>query len=387
MKTIMALLFAVNTFAATQITGTLVLPANATANGTLRLSVPTGVSLLTSCGGSGGGSYSAGDTVITVTGGVLALSPTIPGNDCFNPPQSRYNITYADSNGNLWSNTWYISGTSFDVGTQVFIQSPRTWTIVSALPTSCAVGDGVFLTTASAGSNWKMCTAPNVWTGQGGGGDGSPCAGGSAGTVQLYGTSMTFACSDLTYVNHLLVYGGVTPPAGAGVDLPSAIAIGLSRIDYGENWAASVSDGFAGAAYNWGFVAASGDVDGGGNPVTPGTLQFLGTIWMQQEDTTKNANYADWGWIVPCGNAGSSPCGHPFIGNGLGDIGIGAVQAVYSSNPTDVSNAAIFYKQSDGSVNIKSLKTTGAATGKKVVCVDTTTGRLYASSTSTDCSN
>ena len=33
------------------------------------------------------------------------------------------------------------------------------------------------------------------------------------------------------------------------------------------------------------------------------------------------------------------------------------------------------------------LKTTGAASGKKVVCVDTSTGQLYASSTGVDCSN
>lgn len=42
---------------------------------------------------------------------------------------------------------------------------------------------------------------------------------------------------------------------------------------------------------------------------------------------------------------------------------------------------------SDGTVLIADLKTTGAATGKKVVCVDTTTGQLYASSTGVDCSN
>jgi hypothetical protein len=40
-----------------------------------------------------------------------------------------------------------------------------------------------------------------------------------------------------------------------------------------------------------------------------------------------------------------------------------------------------------GTVLVNDLKTTGAATGKKVVCVDTTTGQLYASSTGTDCSN
>lgn len=36
---------------------------------------------------------------------------------------------------------------------------------------------------------------------------------------------------------------------------------------------------------------------------------------------------------------------------------------------------------------VTDLKTTGAATGKKTVCVDTSTGQLYASSTGTDCSN
>ncbi len=40
-----------------------------------------------------------------------------------------------------------------------------------------------------------------------------------------------------------------------------------------------------------------------------------------------------------------------------------------------------------GDIIFGALKTTGAATGKKVVCVDTTTGKLYASSTGVDCSN
>lgn len=42
---------------------------------------------------------------------------------------------------------------------------------------------------------------------------------------------------------------------------------------------------------------------------------------------------------------------------------------------------------SPGSVFVESLKTTGSAGGHKVVCVDLTNGRLYASSTGTDCSN
>lgn len=41
----------------------------------------------------------------------------------------------------------------------------------------------------------------------------------------------------------------------------------------------------------------------------------------------------------------------------------------------------------DGLVSVESLKATGSAGSKAVVCVDTTTGKLYASSTGTDCSN
>lgn len=40
-----------------------------------------------------------------------------------------------------------------------------------------------------------------------------------------------------------------------------------------------------------------------------------------------------------------------------------------------------------GQVLIDALKTTGSAGSKKVVCVDTATGQLYASSTAVDCSN
>jgi len=40
-----------------------------------------------------------------------------------------------------------------------------------------------------------------------------------------------------------------------------------------------------------------------------------------------------------------------------------------------------------GDIVLGALKTTGAATGKKVVCVDTTTGKLYASSAGNSCAN
>jgi hypothetical protein len=50
-------------------------------------------------------------------------------------------------------------------------------------------------------------------------------------------------------------------------------------------------------------------------------------------------------------------------------------------------NTELFRLTSVGVATIPDLKNTGSAGGKKVVCVDTATGTLYASSTGTDCSN
>jgi len=62
---------------------------------------------------------------------------------------------------------------------------------------------------------------------------------------------------------------------------------------------------------------------------------------------------------------------------------------VFGTRSTNANTAATERLRilSDGTINIEDLKTTGAATGKNVVCVDTATGKLYASSTGTDCSN
>lgn len=52
-----------------------------------------------------------------------------------------------------------------------------------------------------------------------------------------------------------------------------------------------------------------------------------------------------------------------------------------------IDYAGKFIVDANGNIISTPLKTTGAAGGKKVVCVDTATGQLYASSTGTDCSN
>lgn len=54
-------------------------------------------------------------------------------------------------------------------------------------------------------------------------------------------------------------------------------------------------------------------------------------------------------------------------------------------NDVTSGGAAIWTKS--GIILFEDLKTTGSAASKKVVCVDTSNGRLYASSTGTDCSN
>lgn len=51
------------------------------------------------------------------------------------------------------------------------------------------------------------------------------------------------------------------------------------------------------------------------------------------------------------------------------------------------NNTPLTTVTSPGLLAFSALTTTGAATGKKVVCVDTATGILYASSTGVDCSN
>jgi hypothetical protein len=54
--------------------------------------------------------------------------------------------------------------------------------------------------------------------------------------------------------------------------------------------------------------------------------------------------------------------------------------------PTGAStlNAAAWFRS--GPVLIEDLKTAAAGAGKRVVCVDIATGRLYMSATATDCS-
>jgi hypothetical protein len=87
------------------------------------------------------------------------------------------------------------------------------------------------------------------------------------------------------------------------------------------------------------------------------------------------------------GNAGISPA---FIGyQETSSTGSTNGDIVFGTRGVTTNTAATVRMRllSDGTVNIDNLKTTGSAGSKNVVCVDTATGKLYASSTGTDCSN
>lgn len=104
---------------ATTLTGTLFSPVGGVATGTLYLTGPTGVSLTNACGGVGGQTFSVPQFVGTVTNGVVSPA-NITGNDCFFPQQTVYQVLFIDSTTQAqFAGTWYISGTTWDVTTQV----------------------------------------------------------------------------------------------------------------------------------------------------------------------------------------------------------------------------------------------------------------------------
>jgi len=72
------------------------------------------------------------------------------------------------------------------------------------------------------------------------------------------------------------------------------------------------------------------------------------------------------------------------IGTGI-NISQYVTRAIYIHDELGTPTAAI--EATAGAIIFGDLKTTGSASSKKVVCVDTSTGRLYASSTGVDCSN
>lgn len=86
--------------------------------------------------------------------------------------------------------------------------------------------------------------------------------------------------------------------------------------------------------------------------------------------------------------------GNTFENGGVTSAGGGTtVSPLLISNTLSLGSTAVLTGSTNltrydlEAANLPSLTSTGSATGKKVVCVDTTTGQLYASSTGIDCSN
>lgn len=217
---------------------------------------------------------------------------------------------------------------------------------------------------------------------------GIPC-GSTVGQAQLFASAATFGCGPLTFTNemgaggYVLTAGAALPPFDPNITgfLSGQTYVGITPVDYGQIVMVCTSDGYCGNQWNSAFKAAMGDVDNHGNPATPGTVYYIGSMWIQREDTT-NAVTTDWGIDIA-----SSVTNRPLAGNEPGDVGIGLVNLTYPSGMPTVVSDANFYLKADGTVaTIKALKTTGSATGKTAVCADAN-GQLYRSSASGSCAN
>ncbi len=288
----------------------------------------------------------------------------------------------------------------------------------------------------------------------GGGGGGSPA--GSAGCVQLYGTSTTFAC-DATFLDvaasHLVEIGGapVTPFAGLFVGPDESTLPALLQGYAGD----------AGALFTRVAPLDPSSIGVGFElQSTTGVYIATNSVYGVQVDVyAKNGDgyiegyrsYIDRnGFTVPdaVGFFGAQPnvAGnfYQFYSSDLGGVGIAnpyylwfgstgvyrvredstfnsvgqAIAALYNPQFTTYtpgsadfercipgcqweSNVAVITTEKGGTgtlrdmqlgdagvhVLVSDLKTTGAATGKTVVCVDTSTGRLYASSSGVACAN
>jgi len=98
-----------------------------------------------------------------------------------------------------------------------------------------------------------------------------------------------------------------------------------------------------------------------------------------------------WGLEPDAGNYGSGVVAEAAAMSIDPDTSTGPVTNKYGLKIGDQAGATLTnawaIKAGLGRIEFDALKTTGAAAGKKVVCVDTSSGILYTSSTGTDCSN
>ncbi len=325
MKKLALLLLYASIVFGTTLTGTLQSPTGGAATGTLYLTPPSDVSLLVSCGGTGGGQggVSPATIAITVTAGALQSPPAVVGNDCMNPPSTSYTVELRESNQNRSIGRWSITGSTFDVSaqttgsngpvqlsptsTQTISQPPGTklvintlnaltllppvtlftnlpvaaagninqvYEVTDCLTSSCTAGSGTTRAwLASTGSAWVLLG------GSGGGGGALPA--GSAGQIDYTLNPTTFGAS-ANFVRNLTT-GVVT------VSTP-VVPIGSELITNG---------GFVGSAAGW---TLGNDVAYGTNNVVS-TKTMGGDATIQQDITTTSGFYYQIQMTVSAANA------------------------------------------------------------------------------------
>jgi len=109
----------------------------------------------------------------------------------------------------------------------------------------------------------------------------------------------------------------------------------------------------------------------------------MGGSWKLQDS---GASAGNGGAIVFGASQGFYAAIKGLLANGTNNTA-GDVIVATRVNTTDGTLTEQMRIAGSGAITMTTLKTTGSAGSKKVVCVDTSTGQLYASSTSTDCSN
>lgn len=123
MKKLILLLFASSLYGQVTLTGTLNNPDGTGAAGYLYMTLSQVAALDPNNGCGGPVEVVPKQLQITVKAGALQSPiPTPYGNDCLLPQGTFYNITFKDGNGNtIFTDRWYLSGSSVDVGTIVSV--------------------------------------------------------------------------------------------------------------------------------------------------------------------------------------------------------------------------------------------------------------------------
>lgn len=186
---------------------------------------------------------------------------------------------------------------------------------------------------------------------------------------QVYGVAITGIANGTKNIGS--VYGAYADAHSNGTGTPTSLT-GMAGygINYGSG--ATITDAVGGA-----FGAQNHAVN---KTITNAIGVYISQLGFWSDTPVTNAYGLKIG-SPTCFDAGCTTTS--IRGLRIDDQTLGATATQYAF---DVNGK--FLISADGAqVNIDGLKTTGAATGKKVVCVDTATGRLYASSTGTDCSN